>query len=255
MINKIVVFAAGRGTRMRNLASDKPKHLILVNGKPFLYYLLQNIKQAGYEEIIVITGHLSEKFKDFKKEYVHEFPDLDFIDQFKILGKEKYGSLMPLLAAKDKVIDDQFVALNGDNLFSVKDLASFRDLDDEYNYIGGLLSLDPTLYGTLVQDKNDFLIRIDEKNPKPESNIINAGLYKFNPEVYDIADRVELSPRGEYEITDAVTKLAGQKKVKVLILQDYWIDFGKPEDISELENFLNKLISNSSNSAGRRMGE
>ena len=52
MIQKIVVLAAGKGTRMLELSKDKPKHLIGVKDKPFLYYLLKNIKQAGFKEII-----------------------------------------------------------------------------------------------------------------------------------------------------------------------------------------------------------
>ncbi|MCD4761270.1 NTP transferase domain-containing protein, partial [bacterium] len=51
MIKKVLISAAGRGSRMLHLGKDKPKHLIETNGKPFLYYLLENLKTAGFEEI------------------------------------------------------------------------------------------------------------------------------------------------------------------------------------------------------------
>ena len=58
---KIVIAAAGKGTRMKELGFDKPKHLLQVNGKPFLEYLLNNILKAGYKEIVIVGGYKFEK--------------------------------------------------------------------------------------------------------------------------------------------------------------------------------------------------
>ena len=56
---KIVIAAAGKGTRMRHLTKNKPKPLIEIHKKPFLAYLLDNILKAGYEEIILVVGYKS----------------------------------------------------------------------------------------------------------------------------------------------------------------------------------------------------
>src|SRR3989338_7198130 len=122
--------------------------------KPFLYYLLRHIQQAGIRRIIIVTGHLSTKF------------------------------------------------------------------------------------GTLVTDHDHQLVRVDEKVPAPVTNLINAGLYRFQPDIFKVADKIGLSPRGEYEITDAITALAQRREVKVVPLQDYWIDFGRPEDIILAEDIV-----------------
>jgi len=53
MIKKVVIAAAGYGTRMLHLATNKPKHLINIRERPFLYYLLSNLKEAGLEEMIL----------------------------------------------------------------------------------------------------------------------------------------------------------------------------------------------------------
>ena len=69
-------------------------------------------------------------------------------------------------------------------------------------------------------------------------NIINTGPFKFTPEVFKKLPLIQKSSRGEYEITDIISLLAREKKVKVKKIEDYWIDFGKPEDIEKLAEFL-----------------
>lgn len=61
MIRKAIIAAAGKGTRMLDLARDIPKHLIPINGKPFLFYLLANLKEAGITDVGIVVGHLKEK--------------------------------------------------------------------------------------------------------------------------------------------------------------------------------------------------
>jgi len=238
MIRKVVVFAAGRGTRMRALSKQTPKHLIQIFGKPFLYYLLSNLRQAGFEEIVMVTGYLSEQMEKFVSKHRHEFPLFTTVNQFELLGEEMYGTLMPLIAAQDQVKDENFIVVMGDNLYSLTDLQAFRKQDDTYCYVGGFEVPNPEQYGTLVSSSDGYLQSIDERSSHPISNVINSALYKFTPEIFTKVDQVDKSPRGEYEITDAVTILADEHKVKVLPLQEYWLDFGKPEDIEELENFI-----------------
>lgn len=234
----IIIAAAGKGTRMKELALSKPKHLIEVAAKPFLYYLLTHIYEAGINRVIIVTGHLSSEFEKFALVYKNEFSGLEIVNQYHKVGDDKYGSLMPLLAVKDIVRHDPFLMVNGDHLYSVNDLVKFKEVNEHFNYVAATTVADPTKFGTLVTDQDSLLVRIDEKVPKPITNLINAGLYRFTSEIFTAAEQVELSPRGEYEITDAITVLAEQKKVKIVPLQDYWLDFGRPEDITVAENII-----------------
>jgi UDP-N-acetylglucosamine diphosphorylase / glucose-1-phosphate thymidylyltransferase / UDP-N-acetylgalactosamine diphosphorylase / glucosamine-1-phosphate N-acetyltransferase / galactosamine-1-phosphate N-acetyltransferase len=234
----IVIAAAGRGTRMKELALAKPKHLIEVAAKPFLYYLLRHIYDVGLTRVIIVTGHLSAEFDKFVADYKAEFSGLEIINQYDVVGQTRYGSLMPLLSVRHVVSGAPFLMVNGDHLYSVRDLSNFCQVNQNYNYIAATQVDDPAKFGTLVIDKDNFLTRIDEKVPKPVTNLINAGLYRFTPEIFEVADSVGASPRGEYEITDAITALAKNTKVKIIQLKDYWLDFGRPDDIKLAEGII-----------------
>lgn len=237
MIKKVVISAAGRGTRMLDLAKDKPKHLIEVNNKPFLYYLLRNLKQAGFSEVIMVVGYKPEFMTDFVKKFHNGF-DIKIINQFDILGEDRYGTACPLECIKDLVKDESFVAIYGDNLYDVKDLQRFN-INDNYNYVAGLPHEQPQNYGVLQVGEDELLKQIIEKPDHYVGNLINTGLYKFTSEVFDYLDKINLSPRGEYELTDVINLLAKENKVKALDLQGVWLDFGKPDDIKKVEDYLN----------------
>ena len=95
MIKKVLISAAGRGSRMLDLSKDKPKHLIEINNKPFLYYLLSNLKEAGFEEIIMVVGYKKEFMEEFLAEYKDTF-NITLVNQFDILGEDRYGTACPL---------------------------------------------------------------------------------------------------------------------------------------------------------------
>ena len=241
MIKKVVVAAAGKGTRMLHLTKNKSKHLIRVEKKPFLSYLLDNLLKAGYKEIILIVGYKGEKIKKFLKGYDSKNCKITVINQFDILKKEEYGTLCPLKCIKD-IVKENFLMVYGDNLYSVKDLKAFN-IDDKYNYVAGFIHEHPERYGVFISD-NGFLEEIIEKPKKYVGNLINTGLYKFTPEIFDKISQICKSPRGEYELTDAITLLAKQRKVKIKRIQDYWLDFGNPGDILKVSNFLKNGLSN-----------
>ena len=242
MVKKVVVAVAGTGTRMLDLAKDKPKHLIHVLNRPFLAYLLDNLFYAGYRDIILVVGHKGEMIEMFKNSYVPpiagEF-NIQAISQYDLLGTKEqgtYGTACPLMCVKD-IIHEPFIFLYGDNLYSVEDLRAM-DIDDDYNYVAGMHHDAPEKYGVLISDGEGFLKEIIEKPKKFVGNIINTGPFKFTPEVFEKLPLIQKSPRGEYEITDVISILAREKKVKVKEIEDYWIDLGKPEDIEKLAQFI-----------------
>jgi len=238
MINKIVIPAAGKGTRMLDLAKDKPKHLIDVLDKPFLYYVLQNLKVSGFEEMILVVGHHAEKMEDFAREYEKEF-NITLVNQFDVMGTEKYGTAIPVLAAEKAVGGEQFVCIYGDNLYSPRDLSQIRDMKDDFSYVSLLEVDNPEKYGVPIIE-GDFVKDFVEKPKTFISNWVSIGCYKFTPDIFDECSRVELSERGEYELTDAIRSFARQGKVKYRKMIDYWMDFGNPDDIKKVSNFLSK---------------
>ncbi len=232
---KVVIAAAGRGTRMLHLTNKKSKHLINIQKKPFLAYLLDNLLEAGYKELILVIGYKERMMREFLRKYNYK---VKIINQFQVLGKKEYGTLCPLKCVKNTIGKENFLAVYGDNLYSVKDLKAFN-INDNCNYVAGFFHSQPQKYGILIP-KDGFLKKIVEKPKKQVGNLINTGLYKFTPEIFDKVSQVKLSPRGEYELTDALSLLAKENKVKIKKIKDYWLDFGNPADILKFYRFLKK---------------
>ncbi len=254
MIKKVVIAAAGQGTRMLELSKNKSKHLIEVEKRPFLAYLMDNILKAGYREIILVVGYREDMIREFLKNYKFDGINFDIkmVNQFDILGpKEKeYGTACPIKCVKDLIKNENFISLCGDNFYTVEDL-KLMNIGDNYNYVAGVSNDHPEKYGVLIEDGDDFLDKIVEKPKEFVGNLINTSLYKFTPEIFEKVFQIEKSPRGEYEITDAVSLLAKEKKVKVKKMKDFWMDFGRPEDVEKLSKFLesenNKTVAKSAN--------
>ncbi|MFH1770920.1 MAG: sugar phosphate nucleotidyltransferase [archaeon] len=228
-MRQAVILAAGKGVRMLHLTKDIPKTLIDINGKPFISYLLENLKQAGYEKVYFIVGYKKEKQEKF-------FENNDFGMKIKLIHQKEQLGTGHAVSIVEPFVEGNFVLVVGDDLFSANDLGNINFYDD-YNYIYGLKHNDPKKFGVLVSD-NDFLVEIEEKPKNPKTNLINSGLYKFTPEIFEALKEIEKSPRGEYELTSAIDILAKKKKVKVKILKDYWIDFGRFEDVPKVEKFI-----------------
>ena len=219
---------AGKGTRMLPLTKTIPKVLIEINGKPFLYYVIENLKKAGFTEFGIIVGYLKEKIEEFIKQ--------NNINAVSIEQKEQLGTGHAVKQAKDFVGGENFIVLGGDNLWSANDLKAIA-IEDDLIYVAGYEVENPEKYGVLVT-KDDSLIEIKEKPTKFVGSLINTGLYKFTPEIFKALEKIKLSPRGEYELTDAITFLAKQGKVKIVKVKDYWLDLGCLEDIPKVEEFL-----------------
>ena len=230
---KAIIMAAGKGTRMLPLTEDIPKVLIDIAGKPFLYYVFTNLKQAGFEDIGIIVSYKKEKIATFLDEYGFK---AELIEQ-----DDPKGTGDAVMKAEKFAGNSQCVVLGGDNLWSAADLSCLRR-DDDLCYVFGQKSEHPELYGVLVTDDDGFLTKIVEKPQEFAGDLVNTGLYKFTPEIFEALHRIKLSERGEYELTDAITMLAVEKKVKVLAVKDYWLDLGCKEDIPKITEFIKSEI-------------
>jgi len=231
-MTKAVIMAAGKGTRMLPLTKTTPKVLIEINGKPFLHYVIKNLKKAGFDEFGIIAGYL--------KEQIHDFINKNNINATLIEQKKQLGTGHAVIQAKEFCKDEDFIVLGGDNLFSVSDLNAINKKDKFCYAVGKEMPGNISKYGVFVVE-DTMLKKIVEKPKNPPSNIINIGLYKFTSEIWKALNQIEISPRGEYELTDAVNILAKKEKVKALKLKDYWLDLGSKEDIPKVEKSLKKL--------------
>lgn len=233
----IVIAAAGQGTRMQQYTKEIPKHIIEVAGRPFLYYLLDAVVAAHFRRIIIVGGHHYDKLFSVIKNYESEGVEIITVDQTGIVPKDMYGTACPLLAVEDIVQGDRFVYTMGDHLLSAEDLehmqmSTFEMLVASYEHS------EPERYGVIEETDQQYLRRIVEKPDSPINNHVNVGLYTLTRQVFPLIHNLQSSQRGEYEITDVINQLAHDKEIRVVPLNGYWLDLGRPEDIDALENFL-----------------
>lgn len=218
---------------MRELAANRPKHLLEVAGRPFLSYLLDNLVAAGYRNLFLIVGYQAAAAYDFA---ARERYQLTLVNQFERLGEERYGTLLPLEAVAPELAGQEVVVVSGDNLYSPSDLRRLREATG--SAVAALEHDHPERYGVVVPGPNGTVSKIIEKPTAPPSRLINTGLYRLAAKVWGIIPQVGKSPRGEFELTDAVNILAASEPIRLVQLRDYWYDFGRPEDIAAVAELV-----------------
>lgn len=231
MITTAVVSAAGRGTRMKELTQDRPKHLLEVNGRPFISYLLDNLVAAGIETIILVVGHRKDRFEEFLSKT--NYPIL--VAEQKEGGQ--YGTAIPIKTAQPLIGKNDFISVAGDHYYDVADIQAMMR-DDDFQYVGAAIVKNPKEFGCIKLKHGDLLEAIIEKPEVPPTNLVNTSLYKFTHEIFGAIKRLKKSARGEYEITDALNQLALKDHVHVVELKKYYSDFGRPGDIKRMERLL-----------------
>jgi len=222
-----VILCAGKGTRLMPLTENRPKPMIPIAGKPILEHIIDKIND------FVDNIYLIVKYK--KEIIINHFknnPKITFIEQ-----KDIDGTGYAVLMAK-KYINDDFLVINGDVIFD-------DDLKDIVNYKNAVALTEvenPENFGVVVLDDNNNIIELQEKPKNPKSNLINAGIYKFEKNVFDILENLKPSERGEVELTDAIKELIKENKIKGIKLNGYWKDIGRPWDLLDTNKHLLKGI-------------
>jgi bifunctional UDP-N-acetylglucosamine pyrophosphorylase/glucosamine-1-phosphate N-acetyltransferase len=240
---KAVVLAAGLGTRMHPLTLTTPKFLLPLAGKPLLTHVFSLLKGSGIREVGVVVGHGKDRV-------IEEFGDgselgleLKYFHQRKLLGTGD-----ALKSADEFVSAEPFLVINGDVLV---DQLSLNRVMEKYERVvstkgfGGILSTakgdDSTQFGVLSV-KDGKVKDLLEKPRGKKSGPINAGVYVFTPEIFDVMKKVKKSKRGEYELTDAVELLLKEGKSIYASPLDWWIDIGRPWDLLVANEHLLKEL-------------
>lgn len=232
-INKAVILAAGRGTRMRELTADLPKPMIKVRGKPVLQHIIEGLRDAGVRDCLVVVGYRADAVRNF----FGDGSDYGIAIQYKTQTvQDGTGRVVEL--ARDFIRNDPFVLAYGDILV---DPENYKRLVDLSNDVEAMLTVtrgeDVSKGGAVfVNDQMDLIdLREKPKPGEPTSPWYNAGLYAFRSSIFDFTAKLKPSPRGEYELTDAIRELAQSgKKVKAVELSGEWADVRDPETLARL---------------------
>lgn len=227
-VGTAVVLAAGEGTRLRPLTSNRPKPMLPAANRPILEHVLDALVDAGIERLVVVVGYRRERvqehfgptYRDVPIEYVHQ--------------RKQMGSGHALLQA-EAAVSGPLVVVNGDHLVDegmVTDVTDAFEGADEPAAMAVIERDDPSKYGA-VSLVDGEITGITEKPDNEEFRLINAGIYAFDESIFEVIER---TPRqdGELALTDTIARLVAERHVRGVHVDGLWVDATYPWDLLEV---------------------
>lgn len=245
---KAVILAAGRGTRMRELTQTLPKPMLRVQGRPILEHIVEGLVRVGIRDIFIVTGFQAAVIEEYFGDGRRWGARIEFGRQEVQNGTGKAAE-----PARPFVGSSPFLLTYGDILVRPE---TYEQVLSRYRtgVCDGVVTVtrgeDVQQGGLTLLDAGFRLHRIVEKPSaaelarlrnagwlQPDQPVwYNAGIYAFAPVVFEFMASLRLSPRGEYELTDAVNAMAAAgHSLWGLPIQGRWVDVRDPEVLRRLE--------------------
>lgn len=226
---KGIILHGGHGTRLRPLTHTGPKQLLPIANKPMSQYALEDLRDAGINDIGIIIGDVyPERVKEFYEDGKKFGVKITYIYQDKPKGISHAIRL-----CKDFVGSDKFVVYLGDNILR-KGLVDYTKRFEPSNADAMILLCkvdDPSRFGVAELDGKKIK-KIVEKPKNPTSDLAVIGVYFLTPKIFGIIDKLKPSWRGELEITEALQLLMEEGNlIEYDTVTGWWKDTGTPEDI------------------------
>lgn len=232
---KIVIPAAGQGTRLQPHTFTRPKVMLPVAGRPIIGHILADVAPLGADEIRLVVGYMGGVVEKYARE---EFPDLPVRI---VWQKERQGLGHAVLHALDEADRGPALVVLGDTVFDV-DYAAV--VGGEHNALGVRRVPDPERFGIVELDEaGERITKLVEKPAEPKSDLALVGLYfvreaeRLRRAIQDLVDG-DRRTRGEYQLTDALQAMIDQGERFVPYPIGDWFDCGKPETLLDTNRAL-----------------
>ncbi len=223
-----VILAAGKGNRMKPLTDKIPKALVKVKGKSLLKRNLETVSELKPEKIIIVVEYKADMVKKKFSEKFRGIP-LEFVDQTQL-----WGTGHAVIRVKKNVGEKDFIVLNVDVLTDAEDMQKVIQKKGFECVVLAKKAQKPENFGVLKTD-GEKLLGIEEKPEKPESNLINAGVYKFSSGLFSELEKITLSKRREFELPDAVNRLAEKGKASFVESDKKFVHFSTEKDLENVQ--------------------
>ncbi len=234
MIRKALILAAGKGTRMGELTQTTPKPMLHVQKKPILEHIINGLREeAGIVEFFIVIGYQGNIIQNYFGQGSRYGVSITYGTQFVQDGTGKAPEL-----AKSWIGDEPFLFTYGDILVPAQEYRLFV----ESFHADGLIALkegqDLKNGGAVLLNDQNQMIDLIEKGQfetPPPNAYFNAGIYALTPRVFDFTSKLEKSPRGEYEFTDALKAFSKNGgKITGHMIQSDWADVRDPSVLLQL---------------------
>ncbi len=234
---KAVILAAGKGTRMGDLTAGIPKPMLEVEGKPVLEHIVEGLRdEGGIRDFFIITGWCGHVIRDHFGDGQRWKVNVAYGEQVVQDGTGKAPEL-----AKEWVEKDKFLLTYGDILLRPPTdykllVEAFRE--DGVIAVKKVTDEELTKGGAVVLNHEGFMIDLVEKAPLgqiPPNAFYNAGIYLLTSRIFSYTAKLEKSPRGEYEFTDALkASFRAGDRLRGVTLRREWADVRDPSVLDEL---------------------
>jgi mannose-1-phosphate guanylyltransferase len=236
---KAMILAAGKGTRVRPITHTIPKPMIPILQKPVMEFLLELLREHGFTEIMVNVSHLAEEIENYFRDGQRFGVEIAYSFEGRIEDGELIGDALGSAGGLKKIqnfqrfFDDTFVVLCGDALIDL-DLTEAVRRHKAKGAMASLITMrvpkdQVSSYGVVVTDDDGRVRSFQEKPAIDEaaSNMINTGIYIFEPEVLDFVPSDQPFDIG----SDLFPKLVeAGADFYALPMEFEWVDIGKVPD-------------------------
>lgn len=234
---KAVLLAAGKGLRLQPITNKISKPMIEIAGKPFLEYIITDLVESGFGDICIVIGYLGNQIRDYFQDGKRWGARIEYVTQ-----KEFNGTADATRYARNFVGNDKFLLYMSDTIIPHDIRTHLKNMttdDSDVSILSG--NTPPYQIGKVgnVEIDGDYVKKLSEKSSESKSSLAWAGLALFKDGlIFQIIDNLEPSPRGEYEITDAMNAvLSYDKKIRSHFCAEY-IDSGTPDGLLDSVKFI-----------------
>ncbi len=213
---------------MRPLTARRPKVMLPIANRPMMEHLVTAARDAGVTEFIFVVGYCEREIRNHFGEGESLGVKITYVTQRYQLGTAD------ALRTAEGLITGRFLLLNGDMILRQEDIEELCRMPAPCM---GVSETDhPQDYG-VVTVEDGRITGLEEKSEQPKSNIINAGAYLFDTEIFELLKSVKVSGRGEFELTDALEAYIRTGVLRAYAL-GYWLDVGQPWDLLDANEAL-----------------
>lgn len=231
---KAVIIAAGEGVRMRPLTYTRSKVMLPLVNKPIMEHLLLEAKKAGLTDFIFVVGYFEEKIRDYFGNGQRLGVKIEYVTQ-----KKQLGTAHALKMTRD-LLTERFVLLNGDGPILAEDILKVIKHERPCMALQSVKNAQDLGVAEVADGKVKY---IHEKLDKPPSNLANAGLYLLDAAIFPVIEKLEPSPRGEYEITGALQSFIDQGNDMAYEEITSWQNLTYPWDLLKVNRILLDSLS------------